>query len=183
MKKRMSTDQQIVTAMAENPEQGFKLLMGEYGEPVYWHIRRMVVAHDDAQDAAQETFLRVFRSFGQYDPQQSLKSWLFRIATNEALRLLGRRQGKVTLSLEESVSDTIHLRADEYFDYGDKLAVKLQRAIQTLPLKQRLAFTFRYYDELSYEEIAAVTDTTAASAKANYHLAKEKIIRYMNDND
>ena len=85
--------------------------------------------------------------------------------------------------MDESTPDILHLRADDYFDYGDKLAVKLQQAIHTLPLKQQLAFNFRYYDELSYEEIAAVTDSSAANVKANYHLAKEKIIQYMSNND
>lgn len=179
----MPTDPQIITAIAENPEKGFRMLVGSYKEPVYWHIRRIVVAHDDAQDAVQETFLRVFRAFGQFNHEQSLKAWIFRIATNEALRLLGRRQGRNILYLDESTPDILHLRADDYFDYGDKLAVKLQQAIHTLPLKQQLAFNFRYYDELSYEEIAAVTDSSAANVKANYHLAKEKIIQYMNNND
>lgn len=182
MKKRMSTDQQIVTAMAENPERGFKLLMGAYGEPVYWHIRRMVVAHDDAQDASQETFVRVFRHFRQYDAKQSFKAWVFKIATNEALRLLGKRSGKIMVSLDETPEEMLNMKADEFFDYSDALSVKLQQAVHTLPVKQQLAFNMRYYNELSYSEIDAVTGSTAANVKMNYHVAKEKIVKFMKSN-
>lgn len=121
------SDADIVSALKENLESGFRLLMARYREPVYWHIRRLVVSHDDAQDAGA-----------------------------------GR------------------LAADGYVDYSDLEAVKLQNAILSLPTKQQLAFNLRYYDGLEYDEIAAVTGSTAASAKANYHVAKEKIIKYMN---
>ena len=159
------------------------MLMKEYREPVYWHIRRLVVSHDDALDVTQETFLRVFRAFDQFNTKYSLKTWVFHIATNEALRLLGRNQGRITVSLDEPTSEILNLKADDYFDYSDKLTVKLQQAIHALPVKQQLAFNFRYYDEMSYEEIAKVTDSTAANMKANYHIAKEKIIQFMNNNE
>lgn len=180
----MPTDKEIVTTMQENPEKGFRLLMSSYMQPVYWHIRRLVVAHDDAQDATQETFMRVFRAFDQYKPEYALKPWILRIATHEALRLLGHHQGKTMLSLDDEASaELFNLKADEYVDYGDKLAVKLQQAVLTLPVKQQLAFNFRYFDELTYEEIATITDSTAANVKANYHFAKEKIVEYMKNHD
>ena len=157
--------------------------MTVYKEPVYWHIRRLVVNHADAQDATQETFVRIFRSFSQYSGEGTFKGWIFRIATNEALRLLGRNQGKATLSLDETATVTFTMKADDYFDYSDVEAVRLQKAILTLPAKQQLAFNLRYYDDLSYKEISAVIGSTEASAKANYHFAKEKIIKYMNSND
>ena len=179
----MTDDNQIISQIRENTEKGFRLLMAKYKEPVYWHIRRLVVSHTDAQDATQDTFLRIFRSFNQYSGEGSFKAWIFRIATNEALRLLGRNQGKATLSLDESPQVTLTMKADEYFDYGNTEAIKLQKAITDLPAKQQLAFNLRYYDDLSYKEIAVVTGSTEATVKANYHFAKEKIIKYMNSND
>ena len=179
----MTDDNQIIPAIRENAERGFRLLMAEYKEPVYWHIRRLVVSHADAQDATQETFVRIFRSFSQYNGEGTFKAWIFRIATNEALRLLGRNQGKTTLSLDETAPALLTIIADNYMDYNDVEAVKLQKAILALPAKQQLAFNLRYYDDLSYKEIAAITDSTEATVKANYHFAKEKIIKYMNSNE
>ena len=179
----MTDDNQMISLIRENAEQGFRILMAKYKEPVYWHIRRLVVSHDDAQDATQDTFLRIFRSFSQYSGEGTLKAWIFRIATNEALRLLGRNQGKATLSLDETPLIALTMKADDYFDYGDVEAVKLQKAILALPAKQQLAFNLRYYDDLSYKEISAVIGSTETSAKANYHFAKEKISKYMNSNE
>lgn len=176
-------DKEIIRAMRQSPEQGLRQLMAVYMRPVYWHIRRMVSIHADAEDATQETFVRVYRSFSQYDELNSLRAWVFRIATNEALRLLGRRAGRAALSLDDASAEVLALKEDEWFDSSDKLSAKLQRAIHTLPAKQQTTFTLRYYDELSYDEIAEVTNSSAAAAKANYHVAKEKITYYMTHND
>lgn len=179
----MTDNKDIIQAIRENAERGFRLLMAKYKEPVYWHIRRLVVSHADAQDATQDTFVRIFRSFDQYSGEGSFQAWIFRIATNEALRLLGRNQGKIALSLDETATATLMIKADDYCDYSNVEAVRLQKAIQALPTKQQLAFNLRYYDDLSYKEIAAVTNSTEATVKANYHFAKEKIIKFMNSND
>lgn len=176
----MADDKDIITQLSQHPEQGFRQLMAKYKEPVYWHIRRLVVSHADAQDAVQETFVRIFRNFSQYDQTRSFKAWIFRIATNEALRMLGRQRGEQMLSLDDNTSGLLNMKADCYFDASDELAVNLQKAILTLPAKQQLAFNLRYYDELSYEEIAEIADSTAASMKVSYNVAKEKIIKYMN---
>ena len=179
----MTDDNHILPAIRENAEKGFRLLMAEYREPVYWHIRRLVVSHADAQDATQEAFIRIFRCIDQYSGEGTFRAWIFRIATNEALRLLGRNQGKTTLSLDDTVTATLTMMADDYFDYSDVEAVRLQKAITALPAKQQLAFNLRYYDDLSYREIATITDSTEATVKANYHFAKEKIIKFMNSNE
>ena len=179
----MTDDNQIISQIRENTEKGFRLLMAKYKEPVYWHIRRLVVSHTDAQDATQDTFLRIFRSFSQYSGEGSFRAWIFRIATNEALRLLGRNQGKATLSLDEAPLVALTMTADSYFDFGNTEAIKLQKAITALPAKQQLAFNLHYYDEMSYREIAEATGSTEATVKVNYHFAKEKIIKYMNSND
>lgn len=179
----MVNDKEIIQAIRQNAEKGFRLLMVRYKESVYWHIRRLVVSHADAQDAAQEAFVRVFRNFGQYNETNSLKAWIFRIATNEALRLLGKQKGDIMLSLDEVTADMLDTKADGYFDSSDAITMKLQQAILHLPAKQQLAFNLRYYDEMSYEEIAEVAGSTAASMKVSYNIAKEKIIAYMNNND
>lgn len=175
-------DKEIVHALKHSPEQGFRLLMAAYKEPIYWHIRRLVVSHADAQDVAQETFVRVFRHWKQCEGQYSLSAWIYRIATHEALRLLERRQQE-QISLEGAAVQVDSLAADEYFDYTDLEAVRLQQAIRSLAPKQQATFNLRYYDELGYDEIAAITESTVAGAKMNYHLAKEKIIEYMNSHD
>ena len=170
----------IIKAIKANPEQGFRELMSRFMEPVYWHIRRLVVAHEDAQDAAQETFVRIYRSLDQYSGERSFSAWIYRIATNEALRVIERNNRRAFQTLDETTAD---FTADAYIDYTDVEAVKLQRAIHTLPTKQQVAFNLRYYDEMSYEEIADVTGSTASAVKSNYHLAKERIVEYLRSND
>ena len=175
-------DNGIMEALKENPQNGFRMLMAKYQENVYWHIRRLVVSHDDAQDASQETFVRIYRSFNQYRGDCSLRSWIYRIATNEALRLISKRKQE-EVSLESESTGVNLVPADNYIDFDDKVAVKLQKAILLLPPKQQLVFNLRYYDELGFDEIAKIADSTPASIKASYHVAKEKIIKYMNSND
>ena len=175
-------DNGIIDTLKESPERGFRMLMMKYQEPLYWHIRRLVVSHDDAQDAAQETFVRIYRSFDQYRGDCSFRSWIYRIATNEALRIISKRRQEV-VSLESAATGVNLIQGDNYIDFDDKVAVKLQKAILTLPPKLQLAFNLRYYDELSFEEIARIADSTPTSIKASYHVAKEKIVKYMNSND
>lgn len=176
-----TTEQSLINTLRICPEAGFRMLMDQYQEPIYWHIRRLVVSHDDAQDATQETFVRIFRSMGTYRGNGSFRSWIYRIATNEALRCLSKRQEE-TVSLESETTG-VTLIADSHLEEADKLAARLQRAILTLPPKQQLAFNLRYYDELSFSEIARVADSTPTSIQQSYHVAKEKIIKYMNQND
>ena len=142
--------------------------MDSFQVPIYNYIRRLVVSHEDAEDVLQEVFIRVFRHIDQFREESSLSTWIYRIATNESLRLLnGRKElmGK--------------LKASDYIDYENELAVKFQEAILSLPEKQRLVFNLRYYDELEYEEIARVLDSKVDTLKVNYHYAKEKIKEYI----
>ena len=170
-------DEYILSTFMLEQERGFRLLMSKYKEPIYWFVRRMVVDHADAQDVTQNTFIKVFRSADSLHEVRSLKSWLYRIATNEALSFLrGKNNGQC--SIDDLKMDTP--QADAYVDFDDVEAVKLQCAIATLPTKQRLACHLHYYDELSYQEMAEVMESSAATAKVNYHLAKEKIVKYMN---
>lgn len=168
--------------IAKEPEKGFRYLMAKYRDTVYWHIRRLVVSHMDTQDATQETFVQIFRSISDFKGKGSFRSWIYRIATNEALRIVNRRQSD-QLSLDDSPAELGNMIADDYVDYSDLETVKLQKAILSLPAKQQLAFNLRYYNELGYDEIAEIIGSTADSAKQNYHIAKEKIIKYMNLNN
>lgn len=178
--KRMN-EQELLALTAQNKEDGFRVLMTMYEELVYWHIRRLVVNHEDAQDASQETFVRIFKSLARFKGDCSLRSWIYRIATNEALRLLDKRKN-VEEQLDEQLAGH-NVAADGYVNYENVEAVKLQKAILSLPTKQQLVFNLRYYDELSYEEIAEAACSTATAAKANYYVAKGKIIEYMNSHD
>lgn len=176
----MTDDAELINAIRCDSESGFRILMKEKWETVYWHIRRLVIHHSDTQDATQETFIRIFRSIDKFKGDSSLNVWIYRIATNEALRLIGKRRDNI-ISLEDNDSSEARTIADEeYINYTDIEAVKLQNAILSLPTKQQLTFNLRYYDELEYEEIANIIGSTPSSVKASYHIAKEKIVKYMN---
>ena len=174
-------DKNIIEIIRTKPEQGFKLLLEKYSEPIYWHIRRLVVSHDDAQDAVQETFIRIYRSFSQFREESSFRGWIFKIATNEALRVI-RKQKQDCDSIDEDTFTEI-LTASSYVDYTDLETIRLQKAIHTLPAKQQLVFCLRYYDELSYAEIAEIAGSTESTAKVNFHIAKEKVINFLKKND
>lgn len=159
-------------------------LIERYQEPLYWHVRRMVVGHEDAEDVLQETFIKIFQHLPDLQKSESERAWVYRIATNEALQWLRTKHEMVYLDDEEAelkpLLDT--LLTDGYTDTGDELVLRFQEAILRLPTMQRMVFNLRYYDELPYEEIAAITGSSSASAKANYHLAKTKIANYLSAN-
>lgn len=178
----MIDDKDIIRAIREKTEIGFRLLMRKYKQPIYWHIRRLVVTHDDAQDATQETFVRIFRSIDKVRDDNLFRAWIFRIATNEAFRLIESRKQR-QLSLDEDENGANRIMAENYVDYTDLEAVRLQKAILSLPAKQQVAFNLRYYDELSYDEIAEATGSKPAAAKMNYHIAKDKVVKYISSND
>ena len=177
----MSEDKIRETCL-KDAELGFRLLVEKYQSPMYWHIRRMVISHEDAEDVLQETFIKIFRHLDDFRAESSLSTWVYRIATNECIRFLNRRK-ELLVSTEEVQEDLMNkLMASEYVDYDNAMEVKFQQAILALPEKQRLVFNLRYYDELKYEEISQITDTKVETLKANYHFAKEKIKKYMINN-
>ena len=164
---------------AETKERAYTSIIRKYQEKLYWHIRRMVVDHDDANDVLQNVFIRVWKGLENFREDSQLYTWLYRIATNESLTFLEQQKKRGTLSLsdmESGLSDKI--KADQHFD-GQKLEWKLQLAIQQLPEKQRIVFNLRYYDEMPYEEMSRVLDTSEGALKASYHHAVKKIEDYM----
>lgn len=175
----MMKDSEYIETLQRDPEKGFRMLMAQFREPIYWHIRRLVIHHDDAMDATQETFINVFRSVGKFRGDCTFRAWIYRIATNKAINLLRKRRSEFLSIDDEECSEVRRITAEEYVDFTDLEAVKLQNAILSLPPKQQMAFNMRYYDEMDYGEIAEVVGSSASSVKASYHIAKEKIIKYM----
>lgn len=167
-------DKDIVNLLKTNPNKGFHLFMKKYKEPIYWHIRRLVISYDDSKDVAQETFVRIFRNINQYSPDKSFVAWIYRIATNESLRFMSKQTNE-----KASLVQAFSVKSDPYIDYSDLESIKLQKAIHTLPPKQLAAFCMRYFDDMSFEDIALATDSTPSSVKMNYKLAKDKIIKYI----
>ena len=161
-------------------EEGFRMLMKLYGHTMYWHIRRIVVGHDDAEDVLQETCIKVLNKIHTYRGDGSLVTWLYRVATNESLQHL-RRQTHLFQHID-SLSDSLaeKLQAEAPLD-GNEAEIVFHKALLKLPTQQRIAFNLRYYDELSYEEIAGITGKTVQTLKTNYHYATQKIKDYINE--
>jgi len=171
------SDEEILSLLktGQNVEKGFKLLMLKYQERLYWQIRRLVLEHDDANDVIQNTFIKVFKSIQKFKGDAQLYTWLYRIATNEAITFLKKKQRKVTTSIDsEELNISNQLKADAYFD-GDEAQIRLQEALVGLPEKQRLVFNMRYYEEMSYQSISDVLGTSIGALKASYHHAVKKI--------
>ena len=156
-------------------ERAFTEIVKKYQERLYWHIRRMLVDHEDANDTLQNVFIRVWNALAGFREDAQLYTWLYRIATNECLTFLEQKKKKAVVSLNELESGLSNkIKADKDFD-ANKLEWKLQLAIQQLPEKQRVVFMLRYYDEMPYEEMSVVLETSAGALKASYHHAAKKI--------
>lgn len=159
--------------------QAFEVLVDMYKERLYWQIRNMVLNHDDADDVLQNTFIKVFKNIDGFKGESQLFSWMYRIATNEALSFIkknAKKQGLTDMDYQEKIIS--NLEADVYFE-GDDIQLKLQQAIATLPEKQKLVFNMKYFQELKYEEISDILDTSVGGLKASYHLAVKKLERFL----
>lgn len=155
-------------------ELGFSALVNKYKEPLYWHIRRMVLIHEDADDVLQNVFIKVYKSVSKFREEAKLYTWLYRIATNESLSFLRKRKFKH--SDVDSLTD--RLTVDPYFN-GDNIQLALKEAIETLPPKQKQVFVMRYYDEIAYKDLAEILESSIGSLKASYHHASKKIEKYL----
>ncbi|MDR1415119.1 MAG: sigma-70 family RNA polymerase sigma factor [Odoribacteraceae bacterium] len=156
-------------------QKAFRLLVAAYGERLYWHVRKIVIGHQDADDVLQNTFIRVWRGLADFRHEARLYTWMYRVATNEALNFLQERRrdisghaGEITTLLEE------RLESDPYFR-GDDIQRELQKAILALPERQRLVFNMKYFDGMKYEHIAAILGVTVGTLKATYHAAAKKV--------
>ncbi|GAC1397907.1 MAG: RNA polymerase sigma factor [Sediminibacterium sp.] len=155
-------------------ERAFTAIIKKYQEKLYWHVRRLVVDHEDANDILQNVFIKVWNALGNFREDSQLYTWLYRIATNESLTFLEQQKKRQSVSLDEEAGLSNKVKADVGFD-ANKLEWRLQVAIQQLPEKQRLVFNLRYYDEMPYEEMSRILDTSEGALKASYHHAAKKI--------
>lgn len=176
-------DDDIIELMqnSRSQEKGLRMLMDAYQSRLYWHIRRMIVSHDLAQDILQNTFIKVYQNFHQFKKDSQLYTWLYRIATNESLQELSKLK-KMQKTDEDAEYYMQNLVAENSENNADEIQILLQKAIQSLPEKQKLVFNIRYYDELPFEEISTILDMSVSTCKTNYHYAKEKIENYIRQN-
>jgi RNA polymerase sigma factor (sigma-70 family) len=161
----------------------FHRLVKLYQERLYWHIRKILLNHEDTDDVLQNTFIKVWKSIKNFREESTLYTWLYRIATNESITFLNSKKRRNLLPLND-VSDYLmeNLTSDPYFE-GDELQMKLQQAILKLPEKQRIVFNMKYFDEMKYEDMSKILDTSVGALKASYHHATKKIEEYIKSSD
>ena len=171
------TATELIAQLRSNAVEAFDRLIEQYGDRHYWHIRRVVVNHEDAEDVLQETFAKAYTSIADFrgDSESSLTAWLYRIATNVAINVLRRRKKWALSSLDSVRGDLLATFEHEIDPSADEIVVRLQKAILALPTKQRLVFNMRYYDELSFEQISQATGDSVSTLKTNYHYAVKKV--------
>lgn len=174
-------DEEILSMFKDEDSRNsaFNLLLQKYQQKIYWHIRRLVIDHDDADDVVQETFIKVWKNLPGFRADAQLYTWIYRIATNESITFLNKKRAKQNISIDDLGKElTENLTSSSYFD-GDKIQRKLQEAILTLPEKQRLIFNMKYFDDMKYEEISEILGTTVGGLKASFHIAVKKIESYL----
>lgn len=178
----MKAEEDFLIKQLQDPDSvhaAFRQLVSEYKERLYWHVRNMVKDHEDADDVLQNTFIKIYRNIGGFKGESKLYSWMYRIATNEAITFLNSKAKKLQVSSEELQNNLIdNLESDVYFE-GDEIQLKLQRAIAMLPQKQQEVFNMKYFQELKYREMAIILETSEGALKASYHIAARKIEEFL----
>ena len=176
----VNTESQISHLLKEKElTAAFNQIVEEYKERLYWHIRKIVLIHDDADDVLQNTFIKVWRYLENFKGDSKIYTWLFRIATNESITFINKNKKKAEDSFEvyeQYLSNT--LQSDEYFD-GDEAQLLLQKAVLSLPEKQRIVFNMKYFDEIKYKNISEILDVSVGSLKASYHHAVKKVEKFV----
>lgn len=179
-------DSEILAMFASETtrHEAFNILLKKYQQKIYWHVRRLVIDHEDADDIVQDVFIKVWKGLSNFRSDSQLYTWLYRIATNECITFLNRRKIRNHVSLDHNSAQNLleSLKESPYFD-GDKAQMKLQKAILTLPDKQRLVFNMKYFDDLKYEEISEILGTSVGALKASFHIAVKKIEHYLLTSD
>ena len=165
----------------DNRNYAFNLLVKKYQEKLYWHLRKILISHEDTDDALQNTFIKVWDNLEKFREDAGLYTWLYRIATNEALTILRKRKQRFFLPLADVEGQLSNLLEEENQFTGNEIQKKLQKAILTLPEKQRIVFNMKYFDEMKYEDMAEILDTSIGALKASYHHAVKKIEKYLTD--
>lgn len=172
------TDEITLVSQLQNvttKEVAFRKLIAQYKERLYWHIRKIVISHDDTDDVLQNTFIKVFKSVDKFKGESKLYSWMYRIATNEAITFLNKKAKQNNVNISDYRQQIVsNLKSDDWFS-GDEIQVILQKAIATLPQKQQLVFNMKYFDDMKYHEISEVLETSVGALKASYFHAVKKI--------
>ena len=163
--------------------EAFNLLLKKYQQKLYWHVRRMVIDHDDADDLIQDTFVKVWKNLPGFRSDAQLYTWMYRIATNECITFLNKKKQKNNIPLDDVSYELADTLADSSYFNGDQAQLKLQQAILTLPEKQRLVFNMKYFDDMKYEEMSEVLGTSVGALKASFHLAVKKIESFLLSKD
>lgn len=178
-----SKEEEIIGLMSSEKtrDKGVRLMMDAYQSRLYWHIRRIIVDHNLAQDVLQETFIKAYQNFHQFKRDSQLYTWLYRIATNESLQQLNKLK-RMQKTDEDAEYHLQNLVADNASSEAEEIQILLQKAMHTLPEKQKLVFTMRYYEDLPYEDISKILDMSVGTLKTNYHYAKQKVEDYIKQN-
>jgi RNA polymerase sigma-70 factor (ECF subfamily) len=177
----INQDTDIIRILQSDINRGFRIVVEKYSSKLYWHIRRLVIIHEDADDALQNTFINAWKNLGEFRSESSLYTWLYAIATNESLALINKRKRNAAVSLDDLGSYFAgSLEGSTWFD-GDEAQVKLQNAILQLPEKQRIVFILKYFDEMTYEDMSKVLKTSEGALKASYHHAVKKIEKLLGE--
>ncbi len=175
----MIKDAEIIALLAspETHEQAFKMIVKSYKERLYYLVRKILIDHEDTNDVVQDVFIKIWKNLDKYRGESALYTWLYRIATNEALSFLRKRKNVQNISVDDNPELLAYLQSPSNATLmsEDIIAQKLQAAVLQLPEKQRLVFNLKYFEHLSYEEISAITETTVGGLKATYHTAVKKI--------
>lgn len=178
-------DDKLLVAQLKDPktqETAFRSLMFEYKERLYWHIRKIVLSHDDADDVLQNTFIKIFKNINNFQEDSKLYSWMYRIATNESITFINKRAKKQHVDLSELQHKMVDELQNDIYYSGDEIQLILQKAIITLPQKQQLVFRMKYFDEMKYSTISEILDTSVGALKASYFHAVKKIEAYIKSN-
>tara|TARA_B110001450_G_scaffold256521_1_gene287351 strand:- start:59 stop:697 length:639 start_codon:yes stop_codon:yes gene_type:complete len=166
----------------QTKEKAFRILIKKYKERLYWHIRRIVISHDDADDVLQNTFIKVFKGIDNFKQDSKLYSWMYRIATNESITFINKRARERNIDITEMKQKLVsNLQSDKWFS-GNDIELILQEAVATLPEKQQLVFNMKYFDHMKYQEISEILGTTVGGLKASYFHAVKKIENYIKKN-
>ncbi|MCB9203134.1 MAG: RNA polymerase sigma factor [Flavobacteriales bacterium] len=171
----MSTDEELIALIKKNPNKGFRVLLQQYKEKVYWQIRRMVLTHDDADELTQMVFIKIFKNLNSFKGNSKLSTWIYRITTNETITFLNKKAKEKHISYDDYIQNKAkNLYADDFFS-GEEIDTILQKALAQLPQQQNLIFKMRYYDELKFSEIAEILTLSEGGVKSSYHIAQKKI--------
>lgn len=176
------TDETLLIAQlksVQTKEKAFRELITLYKERLYWHIRKIVISHDDADDVLQNTFIKVFKNIDKFNQESKLFSWMYRIATNESITFINKRAKKRNVDIADYQQELASSLANDDFFTGDQIQLILQKAIATLPQRQQLVFNMKYFDELKYNEMSDILGTSVGALKASYFHAVKKIESYI----